>query len=56
MCNALYIGQTGSSIQERINEHENSILYNKTTGFTEHFIENNNFFTANNEKLLSEIQ
>ena len=52
-CSAVYIGQSGRSINVRVKEHRNSILNNnKNTGISTHCIENNHFIDTNNIKLL----
>lgn len=52
-CNAVYIGQSGRSIANRVNEHKKSILNNnKNTGMATHCIENNHFIDTENINLI----
>lgn len=52
-CDAIYIGQTGRSLNKRIMEHKKSIQNNKNvTGFSIHCIENNHCIDPNYAKLL----
>lgn len=55
-CDAVYIGQSGRSIDMRVKEHRKSILDNKkSTGFAEHCIDKNHFFNVNSVKLLHNV-
>ena len=56
-CDAIYIGQTGRCLQTRIKEHRHQILHNqRKTGFAEHCIDHNHYFTNDRVKLLNNIQ
>lgn len=52
-CEAVYIGQSGRSIKNRLKEHKKSIINNiKCTGMSTHCIENNHFIDLNNVELI----
>jgi predicted GIY-YIG superfamily endonuclease len=52
-CEAVYIGQTGRSLEKRLKEHRNSIINNnKNTGIATHRIDNNHFIDSGNIQLL----
>lgn len=52
-CEAVYIGQTGRSLEKRLKEHRNSIINNiKNTGISTHCIDNNHFIDSANIQLL----